>query len=519
MDKNQHTHFEFLKEGEILLLKSYDPFFKTHYVNSPLNLITNFSGTEGEAIVEKSGQVKIFVDTRYHKLVDKQVYSDIEVYKMPLGETFIEAFKKCYKKNTTLYVPFDISLSFYLKLYEYFNIKTYESNETIETKADLFLIKEEGFLEKIKKINSKNNLLVFNLDEISYLTNIRSFQAPYSSNFKSILYLDFKNSNHTLFVEKIPSFKVKGLNFKKLPEFKSFISKIEDEIEINYNDITLADYSAIKNPKKMKTDLSYLASIKNNAALEDLKDASNKLDLAILNFKKQLKEGLSEFELVEIFEHELLKTGLKAPSFKTILALDENCASIHYSSYDKNKFLKPESLILLDCGGYSANGYATDITRTFYFGSNPHPFYKKIYSAVLKAFILCFLSKEKSAKKLDLIAREFLEPYNNEGFYFNHGLGHGIGTSCHQNPPRLAMGSSDTIEPYQTHSIEPGLYGKKDDLEFGVRIENCVYFNNNYERFSLSKFPFEEKLIDYDIFSNSEQEFIKKWQGGFNGGI
>ena len=96
-------------------------------------------------------------------------------------------------------------------------------------------------------------------------------------------------------------------------------------------------------------------------------------------------------------------------------------------------------------------------------------------------------------------------------------MGHGIGTSCHQNPPRLSIKSNDIIKPFQTHSIEPGLYGKSisSDIEFGVRIENCVYYNLNYERFSLSKFSFEDILIDYNMLNTQEKEFVGKWQADF----
>ena len=116
LKKNQIKYYtDILKENEILLLKSTDSYYKNHYSTSPLAVLTGFLGTEGEAIIDKSGKIKIFVDTRYHLLVDKQVFPDIEIYKMSLGETFFEAFKKCFKKNTILYLPNDISLKDYLK--------------------------------------------------------------------------------------------------------------------------------------------------------------------------------------------------------------------------------------------------------------------------------------------------------------------------------------------------------------------------------------------------------------------
>lgn len=530
MNRKKQIKFytDLLKENEILLLKSCDSFFKNHYIGSPLNVLTNFSGSEGEAIIDKQGKIKIFVDTRYHILVDKQAYCDVEIYKMDLGETFFEAFKKSYKKDTIMHVVSDISLGEYLKLNQYFDLRTYKlepkflKNEEFNKKAPIFLadknVEQSEFKSKVEKLKTLSKdidkMLVFNLDYISYLTNLRSFQTNYSSNFRSILYLDFENSNYILFSDKISKeIKIEGLTYRKLDEFISFIQSINDKIYIEHTDISLENFLAIKKPQEnKKKNLALVSSMKPKSVIDDMTDASKKLDNAILNFKKQLKEGLSEFDLVEIFNSCLIESGLKCPSFKTILALGENSASIHYSSYDKNKILTPETLLLLDCGGYSASGYATDITRTLYFGSNPKPIYKKIYTNVLRAFIKCFLSDETDAKKVDEIARSFLKPFEKEGFYFNHGLGHGIGTSCHQNPPRLSSVTSDIIQPYQTHSIEPGLYGKKDGTEFGVRIENCVYFDSEYKRFSLSNFEFEDILIDYSLLDNVEKEFVENWQ-------
>ena len=521
---------DLLKENEILLLKSCDTYFKNHYSSSPLAILTGFMGSEGEAVVDKNGKIKIFVDTRYHLLVDKQVFDDVEIYKMALGETFFEAFKKCYKKNTVIYMPEDISLKTYLKYDEYFDLRKYElkksflKNTDFNSKEQIFKVSPDveklEFSAKVEKLKKTYpdiaKMIIFNLDEISYLTNLRSYQMQYSSNFRAVLYLDFKSSNHVLFCDKISKkIKINDLKVMPLEEFASFASFLEGEVYIDIDDISVKDYLAIKQPKQIKNkNLSLLASIKPISAIEDLKKAYKKLDKAIFNFKKKLKVGLSEYDLSLIFEDEIKKQGAVGLSFKTILAINENSASIHYSDPDKNKILENESLILLDCGGYFNSGYATDITRVLYFGSNPKPIYKKIYTYVLKAFLACYLSEETKAKELDLMAREILKPLEKEGFYFGHGLGHGIGTSVHQNPPVLNMVSKDIIKPYQVHSIEPGVYGKtSDDIEFGVRIENCVYSDLNFKKNSLSKFPFEELLIDYSLLNNKEIEAVKAWQG------
>ena len=519
---------DILKENEILLLKSSDTFYKNHYSSSPLATLTGFLGSCGEAVIDKTGKIKIFVDTRYHLLVDKQVFKDIEIYKMELDESFFDAFKKCYKKNTVLYVSDDISLKDYLKYDSYFDLRKYElkkeysKNKDYNKNAKIFKISDDidklSFLEKVEKLKKlskeANRMLVFNLDEISYLLGLRSYKMEYSSNFPSVLYLDLKNHNHVLFCNEISKKKIDGLSIMSLDEFEDFISTIIDEIYVDIDDINLKNYLLVKNPKTIKKkNLSILASIKSIGAIEDYKKCFERLDLALLNFRKKLKEGLSEYDLSKIFEQELKKTGAHGLSFKTILAIGENSASIHYSNPDKNKILYNENLILLDCGGYFENGFATDITRVFYFGEYPKLIYKKIYTNVLKAFLTCYMSDVTNARKLDLMARTILKPLEQEGFYFNHGLGHGIGTSVHQNPPILNMFSKDIIRPYQIHSIEPGLYGKtRDGVEFGVRIENCCYSDLNFNKISLSKFPFEEVLIDYSLLSEEEIKAVKLWQ-------
>lgn len=524
---------EQLKENEILLLKSCDSFFKNHYSSSPLAILTGFLGSEGEAVIDKSGKITLFVDPRYHLLVDMQAFEDINIIKMPLGETFFNSIKKIYKKNTVMYVPDDIFLKTYLKYNDYFDLRKYQlkksylKNDDFNKSAQIFKVSSKveklSFLEKVEKLKKasfkKSKMLVFNLDEISYLTNLRSYQMSFSSNFRAILYLDFVGLNHVLFCDKLSAKnKIEGLKILKLEDFTPFINSITDEIYVDLNDITLKNFLSIKKPQEIKKNpLPLLSSIKSLTAIEDLEQSFFKTDMAILNFKKRIKAGLSEYDLAQIFEEEMKNLGCKQLSFKTILAIGENSASIHYSQANKNRILKDEEIILIDCGGYFNSGYATDITRTFYFGNNPKPIHKKIYTNVLKAFLNCYLSNETNAKMLDKMARDILAPFENEGFYFNHGLGHGIGTSVHQNPPLLSLNSKDIIQPYQVHSIEPGLYGKsKEGLEFGVRIENCVYSDLNFKKNSLSKFPLEKVLIDYSLLNTKEKQAVEIWQENSN---
>ncbi|MBR1616619.1 aminopeptidase P family protein, partial [bacterium] len=393
-------------DNEVLLLKSQNSFYKTHYKGSPLNVITGFEGTAGEAVLEKSGKVTLFVDTRYHKLVDKQAFSDILIYKMPFGETYMQAFKKQFPKATKFYLPSDIKFLDYLAFEKHFEVELYKvedvflKNDDINSNSSIFKVDlKRSFQEKIKDVKFAR-FLVMDLDIISYFVNLRSFRMKYSSNFEAYLYIDKINEKYVLFADNAPQ--VENLEIKPIAEFENYISTIQDDIYVDFSDISCEILKSIQNPQKMPDNsLNVLASIKTEDEIDVIKKAFSLLDCSILELKNKVKQGMSEFDLVNLFEDELFKKGFSALSFKTILSIDENTASIHYSSYDKNKLLNPESLYLLDCGGYLKEGYATDITRTFYFGKNPNPLYKKIYTAVLKAFIECFLSKEKQAALLN----------------------------------------------------------------------------------------------------------------------
>ena len=64
--------------------------------------LTGFSGSTGEALLNKSGEVYLFVDGRYHKQADNQVFSYVNVVKMGLGETFLASVADKIKDNSKI---------------------------------------------------------------------------------------------------------------------------------------------------------------------------------------------------------------------------------------------------------------------------------------------------------------------------------------------------------------------------------------------------------------------------------
>jgi Xaa-Pro aminopeptidase len=56
------------------------------------------------------------------------------------------------------------------------------------------------------------------------------------------------------------------------------------------------------------------------------------------------------------------------------------------------------------------------------------------------------------------------------GRYFTHSTGHGVGLEIHE-PPRVAAGQPEVLQPGMVITIEPGAYIPK---QWGVRIEDMV---------------------------------------------
>ena len=528
-------------KNNFALIKSADEYYMCHYPGSPLNILTNFSGTTAEAIINGSGEITLFVDPRYHEQADFETKGrNIKVVKMDFGENFANAISKELKTANAaakLFVNESINLLFYEKLKDkgleiepYKDFVEFGENKNINLKSEVFFLKTlkttKDKLQRLKKEFEKSSkaryMLVTSLEEIAYLTNLRSFSMDNTSAFKSRLLVDFSAKEGVLGL-LFCDFEIKnlpeGLKKLKMKDFEQKIKDINEEIAFSKSSITLGGYNLVKKPLEGKNNIiAKMASIKEKEEIEHLKSAFFRLDKALKSFKNRIKAGLSEYELKKIFEEELLKFGAKTTSFKTILAISDNSSSIHYSNYDKNKILKEGDLVLLDCGGYYEMGLATDITRVFVCGSplknSLGKKQKEIYTAVLKAFLNCYHSNAHTGANLDKIARKILTPKAKEGFLFPHALGHGIGIPVHQCPPVISSCGDKKFPLYKNmvHSIEPGLYCENKPYKFGVRLENTVFVTGRGKRESLSRFEFEEKLIERSLLTKKEQKWLDLWQ-------
>ena len=243
-----------------------------------------------------------------------------------------------------------------------------------------------------------------------------------------------------------------------------------------------------------------------------VKDILVNIQKSSTNKKKKIFPAFIENKYANELESNFKKFGAKSLSFQSIVAINENSALAHYNKSDKDKILKDGDLVLIDCGAYYDKGLATDITRVFVKGE-PSELQKQVYTTVLKVFLNCYnyqMTSQTTGFEIDKLAHCIFDKNTIDGFEFSHGLGHGVGISVHEAPPNLSKNeiAKTVIKDNMCFTIEPGLYNEK---EFGVRLENTCYLKNG-EIVSFAKMPFEKKLIDMNLLTDAEKEYLQEFE-------
>jgi len=137
-----------------------------------------------------------------------------------------------------------------------------------------------------------------------------------------------------------------------------------------------------------------------------------------------------------------------------------------------------EGSILLIDGGCNAEGYRSDISRTFVLGE-PTDRMREVFNVVhqAQAAALAAAAPGVQAQAVDAAARSVVEEagFGPDYAYFTHRVGHGIGMDGHEWP-YLVRENDMPLEPRMTFSDEPGIYIPG---EFGVRLEDDMYITED----------------------------------------
>jgi Xaa-Pro aminopeptidase len=207
--------------------------------------------------------------------------------------------------------------------------------------------------------------------------------------------------------------------------------------------------------------------IKSPAEIElirrSMRVASRALELTL----PRVRPGVTEAGLAADIDHRMRKLGAEQPAFETIVAAGPHSALPH--ARPGNTALSRNQLLLIDMGA-SRQGYASDMTRTFYMGRPPAAV-KRLYRAVLEAQLEAIASIRDGvpAGAVDRAARRRLRAGHLDKA-FVHSTGHGLGLEIHE-PPRLGRREATILRTGMVVTVEPGVY--LEDFG-GIRIEDTV---------------------------------------------
>lgn len=543
IDLIQHLK-EFLSKNGLdsLIINSTNEFLVEYNLlelNSRYHL-TEFTGSTGDVLFTND-KIYLFVDTRYHEQADNQVNHEfVNVVKVPLDKSYLTALSELIPSYSKVGIN---SRKTSKKFYDSLNnnltkkntsIKLLNTDPVIEYKKNTIadvsykIFKVDSYIsgvtadEKYKTLKEyagdKFNIITTSLEDIAYLTNLRSYSFQYSAIFpaKAII------NEQEVKIYSDCDLPYIGGNFKIFPlaNFENDLKSIvETEIYIDESSMNVYDYNLINSSNTLlNSHLNLFKTVKNEQEIEHLKSCFARADEALLVINKMLNEDkiYSEYDYYEALVKSLKENGALSLSFKPIVAAGANSSIIHYSTPSKEKMVNEGDFLLVDYGGYYEGGMATDTTRTFIKGI-PTQEQKIAYTTVLKAFLNAYFNeyKKKSTYYLiDKIARDTIEKSITPEYKFAHSTGHGVGISVHENPPRISSGdvSKTKIMDNTVFSIEPGVY--KEGWG-GIRLENTVYAKTEGDKISMnsfSHFPFELKLIDFSLMNDYEKYYYLKWQ-------
>ena len=492
--------------------------------NSCHNL-TGFTGDTGDSLWCKNGKTKLFVDGRYHTQADLEVNHDkVDVVKLKLTEKQDDLICFSIKPHSTLGI---VTKKVSQSRFEYLKTLLNETNvKIIPLKNDFFekpYSKPKAKAEKISinisgasfsdKISCLEKPALFtNSEEITYLTNLRDFSQDCAVKIDGKLLV--LNDKNILFTDTIIEDKTE---FEVLPlaSFDEYINKIEDKIIVDKLSINAYDYSLIKNPVPQTSQVKLMKSVKNKSELDHMKYCFRMTDKALFETRKFIEknDNISEYDIDKELTKNFKKYGAKSHSFTSIVARNKNSALAHYMKSSKDEIIKEGDLVLIDCGAYYEGGLATDITRVFVKGE-ASDLQKRVYTTVLKMFLNAFnyqvTEGVTTGYEIDGFVHEYLEKNRVDNFVFSHGLGHGVGICVHETPPNLSRRevAKTPLLNNMCFTIEPGLYSEDN---FGVRLENSCYLENGIIK-SFSNMCYEKKLIDYNMLSDIEKEWLSDFE-------
>ncbi len=222
----------------------------------------------------------------------------------------------------------------------------------------------------------------------------------------------------------------------------------------------------------LASDLDVMRSVKSEHEVALIREAVRIAEKSLEEAMNRFTAGMAERDLAAEIEYRMKRYGAMSPAFGTIVLAGKRSALPH----GKPGMTEAQAgdFLLVDLGVF-ANGYCSDITRTFIVGEGSQR-QRSVYEAVLEAERQAIKAIEpgRAVGEIDRAAREVIDTAG-YGEHFLHRVGHGMGIEPHEGPS-MHQANTTPLTPGMVFTIEPGIY--LPDLG-GVRIEDDLLVTEN----------------------------------------
>ncbi len=221
------------------------------------------------------------------------------------------------------------------------------------------------------------------------------------------------------------------------------------------------------------------------ALVDACRGCKSPAELALMRYAKQLTlevhrraarilaEGITTGEVRRFIDAAHRACG--ADNGSSFCAVQFGVATAYPHGVPGEQALHRDELVLIDTG-CQINGYNSDITRTYVYGT-PGAEHRRIWAIEHEAQAAAFAAVRPGVpcEAIDAAARAVLERHGLGPDYALPGLphrtGHGIGLSIHEGP-YLVRGDRTPLAPGMCFSNEPMIVLPE---QFGVRLEDHFY--------------------------------------------
>ena len=282
---------EFMKEQKVnfLLVNSTNKYLEEY---TPLEensryFLTDFSGSTGDALVTQDA-VYLFVDGRYHIQADLEVNHDIvTVVKLQTGQIFLDELIKRIpqgetlgvfsKKNSQKRVEYLAEKGIDLK---YFDVDPLDKTVFYDS-SNVVQVQGVPVEEKVKDISLDGAVLITNLEEVSYLFNLRDFSKKYSSKIRGKAVI------------------LSG-RARLLDDIDDFVESYQGNIFIDKSTINAYDFSLIGSKAKILSDspIKLMKSVKTDDEIKHYIEAFKKTDNAVCAIRDYIENNDNISELI-----------------------------------------------------------------------------------------------------------------------------------------------------------------------------------------------------------------------------